>query len=218
MFNDVRPFTLTSKSMAFALYQAVNYIVANDISGAIVECGVAGGGSMMLAATTLLARDRRDRDLFLFDTFDWSFENPTYHDGFAGTPDRLARTPGSNTQPQGVGVNDVAARMATTGYPTRQIRLVRGMVQDTLAVTDTGDVAILRLDTDFYESTLCELETLYPRLVPGGVLILDDYGKLKGATAAADEYFAHCQDPPLLHRIETQGRIATKPTPRAPAT
>lgn len=212
LFADIEPFTLTSKPMAFALYQAVNYLEANNIGGAIVECGVAAGGSMMLAAATLLTHHRCERDLFLFDTFDWSFEQPCLHDGFVGTTDTLTKTPGAQTRPCGVSVQQVTANMATTGYPSKRIHLVPGMVQDTLASTPTGDIALLRLDTDFYESTRCELETLYPRLVPGAVLILDDYGKLKGATTAADEYFNQHPNPPLLHRIETQGRIATKPS------
>lgn len=214
MFAAIRPFTLTSKPMAFALYQAVNYVVANHICGAIVECGVASGGSMMLAAATLRAHGDCDRDIFGFDTFDWSWEGASERDGFVGTPDRLdglADTPGAEQRPCGVGIDQVAANLAGTGYRAERIRLVRGMVQDTLPLTPTGDIAVLRLDTDFYESTLCELETLYPRLARGGVLILDDYGKFKGATEAADDYFARCQIRPLLHRVETQGRIATKP-------
>lgn len=218
LFADVEPFTLTSKAMGFALYQAINYVVANDIPGAIVECGVARGGSMMLAAATLQARGRCDRDIFLFDTFDWSWENASERDGFVGTPDRLdglPNTPGTKDERarHGVGFEAVTANMAGTGYPADRIRLVQGMVQDTLAAAPIGDIAVLRLDTDFYESTLVELEILYPRLVPGGVLILDDYGKLKGATAAVDEYFARHPDQPLLHRVETQGRIGTKPAP-----
>lgn len=216
LFADVQRFTLTSTAMAFALFQAVNYVVANDIPGAIVECGVARGGSMMLAAATLRERGSCDRDIFLFDTFDWSWEKASHRDGFVGTPDRLdnlAATPGTGDEhtPRGVSVEAVAANLADTGYPADRVRLVPGQVQDTLSAVPTGDIAVLRLDTDFYESTLCELEILYPRLVPGGVLIVDDYAKLKGATAAVDEYFAGSPDRPLLHRVETQGRIGTKP-------
>lgn len=212
LFARIEPFTLTSKPMAFALYQAINYLEANNIGGAIVECGVAAGGSMMLAAATLLAHHRCERDLYLFDTFDWLFEQPCPHDGFVGAADTLSKTPGAQTRPRDVSVQQVSTNMATTGYPPERTHLVPGLVQDTLASTPTGDIALLRLDTDFYESTRCELETLYPRLVPGGVLILDDYGKLKGATTATDEYFSQHPNPPLLHRIETQGRIATKPS------
>ncbi|MBV1831309.1 hypothetical protein HNW77_11720 [Komagataeibacter sp. AV436] len=69
-------------------------------------------------------------------------------------------------------------------------------------------IAVLRLDTDWYESTRHELEHLYPRLVPGGVLIIDDYGYWAGARKAVDEYFS--DKPILLNRLDNTGRIAVK--------
>jgi hypothetical protein len=72
-----------------------------------------------------------------------------------------------------------------------------------------GDLALLRLDTDWYESTRHELEHLYPRLRPGGVLIVDDYGHFEGARRAVDEYFA-AHEPLLLNRIDYTGRVAVK--------
>lgn len=69
---------------------------------------------------------------------------------------------------------------------------------------------MLRLDTDFYESTLHELKHLYPRLTPGGVLIIDDYGSFYGARKAVDEYFAERDAPPLLARIDRDARLATR--------
>jgi len=70
-------------------------------------------------------------------------------------------------------------------------------------------ISLLRLDTDWYESTRHELVHLYPRLAPGGVLIIDDYGHFEGARRATDEYFA--DDPLLLARIDYTGRMAVKP-------
>jgi hypothetical protein len=64
---------------------------------------------------------------------------------------------------------------------------------------------LLRLDTDWYESTKHELVHLYPRLVPNGVLIIDDYGHWKGAREAVDEYFATLKLKPLLSRLDYTG-------------
>ena len=70
-------------------------------------------------------------------------------------------------------------------------------------------IAILRLDTDFYESTKAELETLYPRLSPGGELIVDDYGEWAGARKAVDEYFSG--QAVWLHYVTHTVRLMIKP-------
>jgi len=67
---------------------------------------------------------------------------------------------------------------------------------------------VLRLDTDWYESTRLELELLYPRLVAGGIISIDDYGYWRGARPAVDEYFAGRR--PFLHRIDYTGRLLVK--------
>ena len=72
------------------------------------------------------------------------------------------------------------------------------------------EIAILRLDTDWYESTQHELRHLFPRLTRGGVIIIDDYGHWRGARQAVDEYLAQHQIPLLLHRIDYTGRIGVK--------
>jgi hypothetical protein len=76
-------------------------------------------------------------------------------------------------------------------------------------------LSLLRLDTDWYQSTRHELAHLYPRLSCGGALIIDDYGHWQGARAAVDEFFAHQPAPVYLHRIDYTGRIAIKPAPAA---
>jgi O-methyltransferase len=97
------------------------------------------------------------------------------------------------------------------GYPASRIHFVEGAVEDTLPDRAPGEIALLRLDTDWYASTKHELEHLYPRLVAGGVLILDDYGYWQGARRAVDEYFAAKGEPLLLNRIDGTARIAIRP-------
>ncbi len=105
-------------------------------------------------------------------------------------------------------LEEVKRNMDSTGYPAAEITYVKGKVEDTLPDAAPAQIAVLRLDTDWYESTRHELEHLYPRLAPGGVLIIDDYGYWSGARKAVDEYFG---DSLLLNRIDNTGRMAIKP-------
>ena len=90
------------------------------------------------------------------------------------------------------------------------VRLVKGKVEDTVPKNAPEKIALLRLDTDWYESTRHELVYLFPRLVPGGVLIIDDYGHWQGARKAVDEYIAGNQVKILLNRVDYTGRIGVK--------
>jgi len=105
----------------------------------------------------------------------------------------------------------VRSTLEATGYPAERLHLVRGPVEETLPGHAPEQLALLRLDTDWYESTRHELEHLYPRLASGGVLIVDDYGHWEGARSAVDEYFAQHGPAPLLHRTDYTGRVAVKP-------
>jgi hypothetical protein len=98
--------------------------------------------------------------------------------------------------------------VASTSYDMSLVTMVRGKVEDTIPGDVPPSIAILRLDTDWYESTIHELEHLYPRLSPGGVLIIDDYGYYTGARQAVDEYFA--DTPVYLARLDYTGRVAIK--------
>ncbi len=208
----VQPFTMTSPERIVALCDAVRYLSKNQIEGAIVECGVWRGGSMMAAAATLLEQGERDRELYLYDTYegmtpasaeDVDFRGRTgaglmsYHGG------DVARAP----------LDDVKANMAAVGYAAERCRYVVGKVEETIPATTPEKIALLRLDTDWYESTKHELEHLFPLLSPRGVLILDDYGAWKGARKAVDEYFDSLEYAPLLTRIDFTGRICVLPEP-----
>ena len=74
-----------------------------------------------------------------------------------------------------VSLDDVRQNMAKTGYPFDKYIFVKGKVQDILPNTLPDDIAILCLDTDWYESTKQEIIHLFPRLVSKGVIIVDDF-------------------------------------------
>lgn len=207
-----KPFTMTPVTRGYALFSAINHIVDSKISGCVIECGVWRGGSSMVAARTLLDRGET-RDFYLFDTYAGMSE-PTEHD--VRSTGEVAAGKWSELQTDDVNqwcyasVDDVKANMARTGYPDDKIQYVVGKVEDTLPKTTIGDIAILRLDTDWYESTRVELELLYPKLVSGGVLILDDYGVWDGARKAVDDYFDALDSKPLLFRVDDSCRVAVK--------
>jgi O-methyltransferase len=210
----VRRHTVTPAARLEALIRATGHIAETGTPGAFVECGVWRGGSMMAVALTLLRHDALDRELYLFDTFTGMSE-PTAHDidspydGFdLHRMWRRRRRGGMNWN--GVPAPEVAAAMESTGYPADRIHLVEGAVERTLPGAAPERIALLRLDTDWYRSTRHEMEHLYPRLVAGGVLMLDDYGHYEGARRAVDEVLAARGERLLLHRVDYTGRIAVR--------
>jgi hypothetical protein len=212
----VRRNTMTTPRRIAALCDGVEHVVAEGVPGAVVECGVWKGGSMMAAALTLLRLGAGDRDLYLFDTFQ-GMPPPTDDDVFSAydgySPRRhWRRRRRSETQNAWhyVPVGEVRAALLSTGYPAERVHLVEGRVEETLPGAAPDAIAVLRLDTDWYESTKHELEQLYPRLSPGGVLVLDDYGHYEGARRAVDEYFDEHGGRPLLTRVDYTGRVGVK--------
>jgi len=212
--RQVQPYTITSPERIFSVIEATKYITRRRIPGAIVECGVWRGGSMMAAARTLQLLGETDRELYLFDTFE-GMSAPTDHDvDLAG---QRAENLLAASDREGAGIwvyvspEDVQKAVGTVGYPASRIHYVRGKVEDTIPANAPDHIALLRLDTDWYESTRHELEHLYPRLASGGVIIIDDYGHWKGSRQATDEFIAANPDFGLLTRIDYTGRMAIKP-------
>ena len=210
VIKAVRPYTMTDSERIAAMVDATRYISRIKLPGAIVECGVWRGGSMMVAALTLMeAGDIRD--LYLLDTYAGMTE-PTaldvdehgvtadkrYADGIASDHNDWCYA----------SIEDVKRNLLSTGYPADRLHFIKGDVLKTIPVEALGEIAILRLDTDWYESTLHELKHLYPKLNSRGVLIVDDYGYWQGCQKAVDEYFG--PDGPFLARIDATGRIVIK--------
>jgi hypothetical protein len=205
----VSPFTMTSLERRAALINAINYVMDARIPGDIAECGVWRGGSMMIVALVLLARGDTSRSLYLYDTYE-GLTAPTDQDRcYDGT--RAETMLQKNTNGTGIWckatLEDVRHNLLSTGYPEEKLHFIKGKVEDTLPATMPQQLALLRLDTDWYESTRHELKHLFPRLDPKGILILDDYGNWQGARKAVDEYFSERQRLVYLHRIDFSGRM-----------
>lgn len=210
----VAPFTMTSAERIISLIQATRHVVENGIAGDIAECGVWRGGSMMAIAETLKRLGDTSRRLYLYDTFE-GMSIPAAHDvQFDGRPaGELFDEKAKENEPWCyAGEDEVRRNLESTGYPSEMITLVKGKVEATIPGTMPEGLALLRLDTDWYESTRHELVHLYPKLANGGILIIDDYGHWQGAKQAVDEYFATNDGRrPFLHRVDYTARLIVKP-------
>ena len=213
LLNRFADFTLSGVERQWTLLKAIRHVDASRVPGDIVECGVWRGGNVMLAKAARQA-SAVDRRYFLFDTFagmtkpeaiDKSYDG---HDtvGYFETQQR-----GDHNEWVYCSQSDVERNFASLELLDDSVKFCKGDVVETLAVAANlpQQIAILRLDTDWYASTRKELEVLYPLLAPGGVLIVDDYGHYEGARRAVDEYFA--DGGPLLIPVDYTCRMGVKP-------
>lgn len=215
IIQQTKPYTLTTPERIGSLVNAVNYVVDNNIDGDIVECGVWKGGSSMAAIAALKHKNDFSRAIYLYDTYE-GMSAPTKEDKvFTGKSAEEMLGNSNIDDATSVwcysSITEVKANVATLNYPTQKLHFIKGKVEDTIPQNIPTKIAVLRLDTDWYQSTKHELEHLYPLLVSGGVLIIDDYGHWEGARKAVDEYIETHNLQILLNRIDYTGRIAIKP-------
>lgn len=216
--DEVRMQTMISTARLLANMDAVEYVVRRGVPGAIVECGVWRGGSVLAMVRTLQRLGVDDRDIYLYDTFEGMtepgeadtspFDPPARHTwdqtGEGSTPWAWAFDPSI------YGLESVRELLLGSGYPERRLHFVQGPVETTVPARVPASIAVLRLDTDWYASTLHELVHLYPLVSQGGVLIVDDVGHWDGARRAVDEYFSTSADPVLMTRTDYSGRMSVK--------
>lgn len=196
---------------------ACRYVLRRNIRGAFVECGVWRGGNSILAAS-VFREAHPQRSVFLFDTFA-GMNEPTEHDTRA-TDGSSAKSKYESTKTSThtdwcfASLDAVKANFASCGVGTDRVHFIQGPVETTLTDSDRVEllkrdsIAVLRLDTDWYESTKLELETLWPLVSAGGICIVDDYGYWEGARKAVDEFFA--DDTPFLHPVDGTARLIVK--------
>jgi O-methyltransferase len=202
-------------------YGAVKYVVTAGIAGDLVECGVYQGRQVLMMAETLTALGVTDRDIYLYDTFAGQIK-PTAEDfKDRDNPEASARAnlkrwekgqmTGASKEWKVATVDEVRANVYRSRYPRERFHFIEGDVLETLAVDRHARIAVLRLDTDWYESTRHELERLYHRLAVGGVLIIDDYGRWRGCRKAVDAFFDRLGPrAPMLVRTGGSERLCIK--------
>jgi hypothetical protein len=181
--------------------EAVEYILKNNIPGVLIECGVHEGAQPMLWIQKLLEYGCTDRDIYLYDTFtgmtepgkeDYSVPGSlmyncpvdvTYHEWEKNQRDTHNEWCYGSLQL-------VKDNLYKFPYPKERIHFIQGDVcktlQDPSYVPDK--IALLRMDTDWYESSKAEMDYLYPKVIPGGMVIMDDYFHWNGQRKATDDY------------------------------
>lgn len=206
-------YSMTGPIRLWTFLRAIENVATQGLVGDIVECGVWRGGNLILAG---LLRERLNltAEIWGYDTFE-GMSAPTVRDRkhkdiklAQERFDELQR--GDHNEWCYATIGEVRDNFAREAGPV-PLRLVKGKVEETLrdAANLPERISVLRLDTDWYESTKAELAILYPRLVDGGVLIIDDYGEWAGAKQAVDEYFAHQKI--WLHYVDPSCRMFVKP-------
>lgn len=197
----------------YALFSAVNHLLDAKIAGNFVECGVWQGGSCMNMALTLLSRNRTNRDLWLYDTFEGMTPPQSQDVDLLGrSAADLLSSPdlGPETRCEAT-LETVKVNLESTGYPSSRIHYIAGAIKRTIPNQMPEKISLLRLDTDWYESTRHELEHLYPRVSSGGIVLIDDYGHWQGCRKAVDEFLVKTKPRPFLTRIDYTGRLFVKP-------
>lgn len=211
-FKYVFESTMAPPERIFTLTRAIEHVKKHQVPGDFVECGVWRGGCSMHMARVLKRMEDTERRVYLFDLFDIAWPDMTREDKNLGEFMWTYRDLGlKDLEELSITEEMVRQNMLDTGISPDQVRLVRGKVEDTLPDQAPEQIAILRLDTDLYVSTKHELETLYPRLSEGGILIIDDYGVWTGSKQATDEFIAENNLALPLFRIDTCARMAIKP-------
>jgi O-methyltransferase len=207
--------TMTSYERLCSTVMACKHAIDKDIPGDFVECGVWRGGNAILAAA-ILKLHKSNKKIYLFDTFE-GMTAPTDKDKMASTSTLAIHTFLQQQREDHnnwcyASLEDVMNNFHTSNLVGDHIKFIKGDVLETLncLANIPSSIAILRLDTDWYESTKKELEVLYPKLSIGGTLIIDDYGFWAGARQAVDEYFVEHYPGPLLQYIDNTGRMGIK--------
>jgi O-methyltransferase len=216
IYKKVQAFTMSNPDPIYSLITATRYIVENQIKGDFVECGIWRGGCSMAVALTLLELGDTSRKIWLYDTFSGMTEPGIMdvsfgEDGMPALPywkNKKGSSLGSDWA--NISLNQVKINLNSTSYPSEKIRFIKGDVLETLNGELPENVALLRLDTDWYQSTKKELSSLYPKLSTGGICIVDDYGAWAGSKQAVDEYFTQHHPRPLMHITDWTTRTWVK--------
>ena len=209
-------YSMTTSIRMWALLQSAKEVLKKKIKGDFVECGVWRGGNIILLKN-ILEQHKIKKNVYGFDTFQGMTE-PTRHDVDTenNSASILMKKTSKNDQEFSIWAYSSLEKTKKNIYKNikskKNLKLIQGKVEDTLVIKENvpKKISLLRLDTDWYESTKVELEILYPLLQKGGILIIDDYGHFKGCRKAVDEYFSKHKKKPMLHYVDYTCRLIIK--------
>ena len=204
-------YTMTDNITMWALIQSIKNVIQNKIDGDFVECGVWRGGNLILCQKYFNLQHIKKK-IYGFDTFEGMVEPKEIDIDYRNIPASEQYSlfkSGEKSNLVRCSLDEINKNIIET-VPKNNIKLIKGRVENTLLEEKNlpEKISILRLDTDWYESTKIELEVLYPKLVSGGFLIIDDYGHFKGCRKAVDEYFK--DNMPYLHYVNYTCRLIIK--------
>lgn len=210
LIKNCLKYSMTNFERMWSLIQSFHHVRQETLAGDFVECGVWKGGNIILLKK-LLKKFNLQKKIYCFDTFE-GMVTPSSHD--FNYNNKSAQTMYDDHIKKKIGfamcsLNEVKKNIIKN-TTVDNIVFIKGKVENTLKNKKNlpKKISILRLDTDFYESTKVELEILFPRLVKGGVLIIDDYGFWKGAKKAVDDYFGDYRQ--FLHYVDHSCRLLIK--------
>lgn len=223
----VRTNTMLPYERLVSLYQQVVFCERNAVPGSFVECGVWKGGAVGLMALANLHVSDERRHLHLFDAFGEICQPDDEVDGELAirqvknviddsveTKGKLEPLKGIYDRQGGPGTVEDNRHLieSVVGYDGAYVHYHAGWFQDTLPrdAGQLGEIAILRLDGDWYASIKTCLEHLYPLVVPGGFIVIDDYGYYEGCTRAVDEYREQHGIRDFVHHIDHGSRYWIK--------
>jgi O-methyltransferase len=212
--DEIAKFAYSHKETVLHTYNTAKQLIKDGVQGYFVECGVGAGAQL---AAMMLAQKDTGAEFMV-----WGF------DSFQGIPlagPHDAEQPGIGEIKHDVNVSErerlvssgitvhskenVLYNIKKIGVDIRWLCLVEGWFQDTLHLYRPSNgfskISLLRLDGDLYESTICCLENLYPLVVEGGVVVVDDWG-LPGARKAVEDYFG--DKLPEMKIVEGSGTVA----------
>lgn len=209
--------SMVGRKRLISLTEACNHVVLSGVKGDFVECGVWRGGASILA-TKIFEKHKDFRQVWLFDTFagmtEPSAKDNKHGSTFDKTLEKYSQLDRGNTNEWCLAsLAEVKNNFSKSLVPLSRVRFVKGDVRETLLNQSSlpEQISVLRLDTDFYDSTLIELEVLYPRLAKGGILLIDDYGTWEGCAKAVEDFFSRGKFArPLLIADSGQGRVGVK--------
>ncbi|OAI43287.1 hypothetical protein AYO41_02080 [Verrucomicrobia bacterium SCGC AG-212-E04] len=206
IWDACQPSNMASFELGLALFRSIRYLHQNFIDGDFVEYGVQRGDSSTVAMRTLQHFDLANRRFWLLDEL---------ANRVASTTGQAVELENANSESLGTKSIEVRPGLATTDYDQSLIARGSERLLESIVENPARSIALLRLDTGDYENTLMILRNLYPRLVPGGILFIDQFGKSKGTRKAVDEYFDDLrraqQVRPFFNLIATGGSVAIRP-------
>ena len=193
---------------AFTVFKSLKYIIDNKIHGDLVECGVYKGRMIATMIETLSFYGVKDKKIYLYDTFEGMTNNTEFDKHiFENENKDIKLKKGDNF----CDIDEVKDNLKNFEYDEDKIVFVKGDVMKTLKENNVpNNISLLRLDTDFYDSSLVELECLYPKVNMSGFIIYDDYGHWVGQKKATDEYFEKRKLKPFFVRTSRKERLEIK--------